>query len=102
MFLSDVLKTMRKLDENKNPIPFSISGRTFSANNRTGGKYYEYNNATLMQAPKNRGAIRLADSTAFKNPNHFQNRTRNLSTTKGERKINILFIEKFNGFQVIY
>lgn len=102
IFLSDVLKEMKKLDSAKQPIPFSISGRTFSANNQTGGKTYFYRDAELMQAPKKKGAARLADSATFRNPNHFTNRTRNLKTEHGERKINILFIENFNGYRVIF
>ena len=59
-------------------------------------------NAKLMQAPKVKGVIRLSQKKEFKNPNHFKNRTRNISTSEGERKINILFIIEFNGKKVVY
>lgn len=93
---------MKKLDAGKNPVPFSITGRTFSAQNKTGGKIYHYENATLMNPPQKKGAQRLLNPRDFRNPQHFENRTRNLMTAKGERKINILFISHFNGKQVIF
>lgn len=102
IFLSDVLKEMKKLDNDNNPIPFSISGYSFSSQNNTGGKFYEYKNATLMQPPKVKGEKRLSDPTPFKNPNHYQNYTRNIKTDKGIKKINILFVLYFNGYQVVY
>jgi hypothetical protein len=102
MNLSEVLKEMKKLDENKNPIPFSISVRTFERENLYGGRLLNYKNVTLLQAPKNKGKNRLADQTAFKNPYHFANRTRNIKNDSGIYKINILFITKFNGKQVVY
>lgn len=101
MLLSDVLKEMRKLDDHKNPIPFDITIRTYNSQNKSGGRLVTYDNAMLMQAPKNTGAIRLSQKTDFKNPNHFANRTRNLKTNRGIKKIHILFIIKFNGFDVV-
>lgn len=102
IFLSEVLNKMKEMENATTPVRFSISGRTFSAQTKTGGKFYHYNNAYLMKAPKNKGNKRLLDKTPFRNPNHFDNRTRNIKTEFGERKINILFIEKFNGLQVIF
>lgn len=41
--------------------------------------------------------------TAFKNPNHWENRTKNIKTKEGIiKKINILFIDEFNGQKVVY
>lgn len=102
IYLSEVLKEMRKMENATTPAPFHIAGRTFSAQNKTGGKIFFYKNATLMQAPKQKGANRLADKTVFRNPQHYTNRTRNLKTDQGERKINILFITHFNGMEVIF
>jgi hypothetical protein len=87
--LSDILSEMRKLDEAKNPIPFSISVRSFDAKKLSGGKLKVYENAVLLQAPKTKGVKRLSDQTPFKNPNHFANRTRNIKDVNG---IHIKFI----------
>lgn len=101
MVLRDVLIEMKKMD-GKKPVPFSIVYRTYNQQNGFGGKIKRYPKATLMQAPQKKGLKRLADKTPFKNPNHFKNRTRNISTPEGERKFNILFIIEFNGYKVIY
>ncbi len=93
---------MKELDENKNPIPFNISVRKFEKKSKVGGELRVFRGATLMQPPKNKGLQRLNDSTPFKNPNHFINRTRNIKTEFGEKKINILFIIEFNGKKVVY
>ena len=57
IFLKEVLKEMKKLDSKKNPIPFSISFRTYNQQNKSGGRLVSYDNATLMQAPPERGSI---------------------------------------------
>ena len=101
ILLSQVLNEMRKLDERKNPIPFTISIRTFNKQNKSGGRFVTYENATLMQPPKTAGAVRLSQDIDFKNPNHWKNRTRNIKTNEGIKKIHILFIIKFNGLDVI-
>lgn len=101
MFLSEVLTEMKKMD-GKIPIPFSLVARTYNKQNKMGGKMKPYYDATLMRAPKMKGEIRLSQNIDFKNPNHFKNRTRNISTEDGERKINILFIIEFNGYKVVY
>lgn len=99
--LSDVLKLMRQLDRNKQPIPFSISVRTFNRQNGSGGRLTHYRGATLMQAPKTPGVVRLSQQIAFKNPNHWENRTRNIKTSEGIKTIHILYIIEFNGKKVI-
>ncbi|WP_313360106.1 hypothetical protein [Empedobacter sp.] len=101
ILLSQVLSEMRKLDERKNPIPFTVSIRTFNKQNKSGGRFVTYENATLMQPPKTAGAVRLSQDIDFKNPNHWKNRTRNIKTNEGIKKIHILFIIKFNGLDVI-
>lgn len=102
IFLREALSEMKRLDSDKNPVPFSLSARTFSRKDLSGGKMKDYENATLMQPPKKTGVQRLADQTEFKNANHFANRTRNIKTATGIHKINILFITNFNGQEVIY
>ena len=101
IFLKEVLKEMKKLDSNKNPIPFSISFRTYNQQNKSGGRLVSYDNATLMQAPPEPGAMRLSQNIDFKNPNHWENHTRNINTNFGIKKIHIFFITKFNGLDVL-
>lgn len=101
IFLREVLKEMKKLDSKKNPIPFSISFRTYNQQNKLGGKLISYDNATLMQAPPEPGVARLSQNLDFKNPNHWDNHTRNIKTNFGIKKINIFFITKFNGLEVV-
>ena len=101
-YLSDVLKEMKKLDKRNSPVPFDIKVRTFNLQNKKGGAVKFYRNAQLMQAPKEKGVKRLAMDTPFKNPNHYENRTRNIKTEDGIKKINILFIIEFNGKKVVY
>jgi hypothetical protein len=98
-----VLKDMKNLDKNKLPIKFDLEVRSFNRYNKTGGRHQIYKNACLLQAPKKRGLQRLADHTEFKDPRHFENRTRNIKLEDGAiKKINILFIHKYNGLAVIY
>lgn len=102
--LKEVLIDMKKLDENKNPIPFTVSVRSFDKKNKTGGKYTTYFNATLMQQGKKRSLTSLKEGRDLKNPNHWENKTRNIKTPDLARpqKINILSIIKYNGFNVVY
>ena len=96
VFLKDVLAEMRKLDERKKPIPFTITVRTYNRQNRFGGKLCIYHGATLMQQPRNKKNFE-------KNPNHWENKTRNIKLHNGTiKKICILFIVAFNGKEVIY
>lgn len=101
MFLSEVLAEMKKLDEKKNPIPFTIDVRTLNRYNKSGGRYVTHPSAELLQPPPRKGVKRLADPTEFKNPNHFKNRTRNIKVNGEIIKINILFIIRFNGYSVL-
>lgn len=102
IFLKEVLEIMKLLDDDKKPVSFGITVRTFNLQNKTGGNIRYYPNATLLQPPAKKGVKRLAMDTPFKNPNHFENRTRNIKTHDGIKKINILFIIEFNGKKVVY
>ena len=42
IFLSEVLEKMKKLDERKNPVPFTLSVRSFNMQNKIGGKIIRY------------------------------------------------------------
>jgi len=101
MLLSEVLQEMKKLTDGKKPVPFNLAIRTFNRYNKNGGKYVLYRNAELLQPPKKKGMHRLADPTPFKNPNHFQNRTRNIKVDGEIKTIHIIFIIAFNGYKVI-
>lgn len=101
IFLKQILKDMKRLDDKKNPIPFSISFRTYNQQNKMGGRLLSEENAVLMQAPKDPGAIRLSQKIDFKNPNHWKNHTRNIKTNSGIKTINIFFITKYNGLDVV-
>jgi hypothetical protein len=109
IFLRQVLKAMEKLDENGNIIPFTLECRTFNSNNKTGGRYRIYKAANLLQAEKlkqkifNPMAHEYRQFRVRKNPNHWDNRTRNIELkNKMIRKIKILYIIKFNDLEVIY
>ena len=94
--MKDALVEMRKLDKHKKPVPFSITVRTYNKQNRFGGKLCTYHGATLMQQPRNKKNFE-------KNPNHWENKTRNIKLHNGTiKKICILFIVAFNGKEVIY
>ena len=96
IFLKDALAEMRKLDAEKKPIPFSIAVRTYNKQNGFGGKLLVYHNATLKQQPKGKKEFE-------KNPNHWDNKTRNIKLADGSiKKIIILFIVAFNGKEVVY
>ena len=96
IYLKDVLAQMRQLDEHKKPIPFSLAVRTYNRQNGSGGKLNIYHNATLMQQPRNKKDFE-------KNPNHWEQRTRNIRLEDGTiKKIIIIFIVAFNGKEVVY
>jgi len=96
MFLSEVLERMKE-------APFTLEMRTFNKYNKSGGKTIIYEDCELLRPPKKKGVKRLADPTPFKNPNHFENRTRNIKLPTGEIKtIHIIFIIRFNGILVGY
>lgn len=101
MSLSEVLTEMKRMEDSKTPIQFSFSARTYNGQNKTGGKLKDYPKATLLQPPKTKGAKRLSMNIDFKDPSHWKNRTRNVKTAEGIKKIHIFFITKFNGFDVV-
>ncbi len=102
IYLRDVLKEMQNLDADKNPVPFNLVVREFSSQKKTGGTLTKYIGATLMQQGKKRSLISLAEGREQKNPNHWENKTRNIKAGEKIRKINILFIIEFNGLKVVY
>jgi len=109
IFLRQVLEVMKKIDSKGNAISFDIEFRTFNRNNKAGGGLKKYTNAKLLIGKKLKGKdfdpmehfYRIEKER--KNPNHWQNKTRNIELASGQiRKLNILYITKFNGLEVIY
>lgn len=109
IFLRQVLEEIKKTDANGNAIPFDVEFRTFNRHNKMGGVLKKYQNAKLLIGKKLKGKP-FIDAEHFyrpvrvrKNPNHWENKTRNIELSGGQiKKINILYITKFNGHEVIY
>lgn len=109
IFLRQVLEAIKKTDAKGNAVPFDIEFRTYNRNNGMGGVLKKYERVKLLIPKKLKGKP-FIDAQHFyrpvrvrKNPNHFENRTRNIELTGGQiKKINILFITKFNNLEVIY
>ena len=109
IFMRQVLEEMKRTDPKGDAIPFSIELRTYNRNNKMGGVLKRYESAKLLMPKKTKG--RPFDPLHFynreevkrKNPNHWQNRTRNIELVSGQiKKLNILYITKFNDLEVIY
>jgi hypothetical protein len=109
IFLRQVLEKMKETDAKGNAISFDIEFRTYNRNNKSGGALKKYAGAKLLIGKKLKGKEFNPMEHFFrehrerKNPNHWQNKTRNLELVSGhKRKTIILYITKFNGVQVIY
>lgn len=109
IFLRQVLEEMKKTNAVGDAVPFDIEFFTYNKNNKMGGDLKKYEKAKMLIAPKMKGKPFIdADhfyrpTRARKNPNHFDNRSRNIELQSGHiKKINILYITKFNGLQVVY
>ena len=108
--LSQALEIMNLKDRDGKPFPFDISFRTFSAITKTGGELKVYEGCTYLPSAKPGKEIpdtiyNLLDPVkAKKDPNHFENRTRNITLADGQtmRKLNIDFIDTINHYKVIY
>lgn len=93
--LKQMCQQMARLDAQKNPVAFSLKIWEFNTQNKRAGTLREYKGVTLMQ--KGRG------NPYEKNPNHWENRTRNLKLPEGGiKKIHIIFVKEFNGITVVY
>ena len=110
IYLKDVLKQMKTLNSKGEAPSFSIKVRTFNNFSKTGGKLNHYPKAWLVMKEKNYDptsikALRTLPKKPVdrKNPNHFENKTRNIRLPNGQkRKIHIRFIIEFNNQKVIY
>jgi len=110
IYLKEVLNQMKTLNANGKATPFSIKFRTYNKFSKTGGalKYYPVAKLVMKEENPNINSINALRTkpkapVARKNPNHFDNKTRNLSLPSGDkRKINIRYIIEFNNQKVIY
>lgn len=102
---------MKTPDDNGQAVPFSIKTRTLNRYSKKGGKLNSYPEARLVMSEKqeritNVDALRKMKPRVLrerKNPNHFNNKTRNIRLPNGDRKkIHIRFIVEFNGQKVMY
>jgi hypothetical protein len=105
--LKDGLAIIDRVDKEGNAIPFDISFRSLNRNSKSGGKLYEYKGARKLRRSKsdapNLLAVAQSKTRIKRNPNHFQNRTRNLELqNKDIRKIHIRLIISINGKKVVY
>lgn len=107
--LSEALEIMRRRDSTGRLIHFNITWRTFSATNRTGGKYRAEDGVTyLVPGKKNADTTidiynLLEEVKARKDPKHYEHFTRNIKLPCGaKRKVNLLFIISINDLTVIY
>lgn len=111
IYLKDAVSIMNRVDVNGEGIPFDCEVRTFNRYKKTGGALKAYKGASLL--PLSSGVDKkerfaslhtLAHvPPAAKNPNHFDNRTRNIKLHNGlTRKINLNFLIAVNGQQVAY
>lgn len=114
IYLTEVLKIMRTPNEEGRAIKFDISVRSLNKNSKTGGKLKFYKDAKLVMkekpldknsiyALKNFKPSEKKEDTFRKNPQHFQNKTRNIRLENSEiKKIHINHIITFNDLNVIY
>ncbi len=105
--LSDALKIIDATDHNGSAIPFDISFRSLNRQSKTGGKLYEYKQVIKYVKVKSKNpnylAIAQSSTKRKRNPNHFENRTRNVQLQNGDiRTIHIRLIISINGQKVIY
>ena len=93
---ADMLNVMNQRDGNGDFVPFGqITYVKLDNRRNTGGEKVTLENAVLHGNGKSK-------STA-KNPNHFENYTRNIKAAGGDRimKIHVPLITRFNGLKVI-
>lgn len=109
MFLRQVLEEIKKVDTNGLAIPFDVEFRTFNRNNKMGGVLKKYEKVKLLIPKKMKGKPFIDAEHFFrkrrerKNPNHYENTTRNIELVSGHiKKFNFRYITKFNDHEVIY
>lgn len=86
--------------------PFSLSFVTYDHKRKKGGEWINVKSAVKLMAPeKQQKAIDAAQPSftmVSRNPNHFENSTRNIKLQNGSiRKIHIRLVRLFNNKKVI-
>jgi hypothetical protein len=109
IFLRQVLELMKQKDAAGNPVSFDLEVRTFNKYNKSGGVLKSYKNAKVLVGQKLKGKPFIEAEHFYrkhrsrKNPNHWQNETRNIELESGQiKKIKIRYIIRFNGTFVNY
>ena len=90
----DMLEIMQMRGDDREFIPFSITFVTADLKKGTGGKKITFDQAIFVGGISNKNKSR--------NPNHFENYTRNIRHLMSDRIITIhpLLVTKFNGMKV--
>lgn len=93
--VADMLRMMNEWESSGNRVPFSITWVTCNMKQNTGGEKITLDRAVLVGS----GVSKSRD----RNPNHFENYTRNIKSAEGDRimKIHVLHITQFNGKKII-
>lgn len=107
--LIEAIEIIDRQDKSGHSIPFDLTFRSLQRNSKSGGKLYEYNQVKKYRKEKfkhSEAALKTAAESSIKfskNPNHFENRTRNLELQNGEiKKIHIRLMISINGKQIVY
>lgn len=89
-----MLSEMVRRDEEGELIPFSITFVTCNLRMNTGGEKIHFDQAVFVGGPSKK--------SKQKNPNHFENFTRNIRAFDGDQIITIhpLLVTSFNGKEV--
>lgn len=105
--VQEVTELMEQKTRAMKPQPFSISYVTWNNREQTGGELISYSKAikTDMNVSGSRivETIKPKKTLIKRNPNHWQNSTRNIHPegTYETRKVNIWLIFEFNGREVV-
>lgn len=92
--VKDMCNVMAMRGEDRELIPFSITFVTADLKKNTGGKKITLDEAVFVGGPSKRGSSR--------NPNHYDNFTRNIRHYRSDRIITIHphLVLRFNGMKV--
>lgn len=90
-----MLNTMNEWESSGNRVPFSITFVTCNQKQGTGGEKITIDQAVLVG--------NSTSKSNKKNPNHYENYTRNIRALEGDRmmKVHVLLITRFNGQSII-
>ena len=107
--LKQALQIIETKDADGFPIPFDVAFRTLNRNSKSGGALRSYNGVSILTSIQKQLTnkqvvenLHLANRTK-RNPNHWENRTRNLKKANGEIfKVNIRLIDSINNQKVVY